>query len=67
MLAPTIAGGRRRRSRIIVDGGDELGGVCGCAGLDCVAGYVDALMGCDVCMTFACGDDLVGACAACAP
>jgi hypothetical protein len=46
---------------------DEMAGVCECADLDCVAGYVDAVMGCDVCMTFVCGDDLLGACSACTP
>lgn len=53
--------------REVSDNSNDIAGVCECADLDCVAGYVDAVMGCDVCMTFVCGDELLGACAACAP
>ena len=49
------------------NGQTDIAGVCECADLDCVAGYVDAVMGCDVCMTFVCGDDILGACASCTP
>ena len=51
-----------------IDNNDtDLDSVCQCADLDCVADYVNDLMGCNVCMTFVCGDDLLGACAECAP
>lgn len=53
--------------REIADNDADPAGVCECADLDCVAGYVDAVMGCDVCMTFVCGEQLLGACSACSP
>lgn len=45
----------------------DLADVCQCTDLSCVADFVNETMGCDSCMTFVCGDELLGACAACAP